>query len=174
MSDEIINRVAESGIITINLEDYYPKEPIAVFDLKPWLFRELILKEKEFREALKNADWEQYRNKYVALTNTADAIIPMWAYMLVTSYLQPIAKEVVFGDENNLTETLLLRKIQQIEGSKYEGKRIVIKGCGDIAIPEAAYVAITNKLKPVVKSLMFGEACSTVPVYKAPLVQTVK
>lgn len=174
MSDVIINKVAESGIITINLEDYYPKEEIAVFDLKSWLFRELILKEKDFREALKAADWEQYRNKYVALTNTADAIIPMWAYMLVTSYLQPFAKEVVFGDESHLIETLILRHIQQIEANDYEGKRIVIKGCGDIAIPEAAYVAVTNKLKPVVKSLMFGEACSTVPVYKAPLVQTVK
>jgi hypothetical protein len=174
MSDVIINKVAESGIITINLEDYYPKEEIVVFDLKSWLFKDLILKEKDFRDALKVADWEQYRNKYVALTNTADAIIPMWAYMLVTSYLQSFAKEVVFGDENNLVKTLILRNIGQIETSNYTGKRIVIKGCGDIAIPEAAYVAVTNQLKPVVKSLMFGEACSTVPVYKAALTQAIK
>jgi len=174
MNDVIVNKVAESGIITIDLESFYPGEEIKVFDLKFWLFRELILKEKDFREALKNADWETYRDKYVALTNTADAIIPMWAYMLVTSYLQPVAKEIIFGNEQTLKETLLLRKIQQIEESDYAGKRIVIKGCGDLAIPEAAYVAVTNKLKPVVKSLMFGEACSTVPIYKAPQTQTVK
>lgn len=174
MNDVIINKVAESGIITIDLENYYPKEQIVVFDLKPWLFREMILKEKDFREALKTADWEMYRDKYVALTNTADAIIPMWAYMLVTSYLQPVAKEVIFGDEQALIQTLLLRAIQQIEEGNFSGKRIVIKGCGDLAIPEAAYVAITNKLKPVVRSLMFGEACSTVPVYKLPIAQAVK
>ncbi|PVD51125.1 hypothetical protein DC498_17070 [Terrimonas sp.] len=164
--EEIINKVAESGIITINLEAFFPKDEIAIFDLKPWLFRELILKEKEFREALKNADWEQYKDKVVGLTNTADAIIPMWAYMLVASYLQPHAKEVLFGDEQLLTRSLMLKNIEQISAEEYIDKRIVIKGCGDIVLPEAAYVAITNKLKPVVKSLMYGEPCSTVPVYK--------
>ncbi|MFT4015339.1 MAG: DUF2480 family protein [Agriterribacter sp.] len=164
--EEIINKVAESGIITINLEAFFPKDEIAIFDLKPWLFRELILKEKEFREALKNADWEQYKDKVVGITNTADAIIPMWAYMLVASYLQPHAKEVLFGDEQLLTRSLMLKNIEQISAEEYIDKRIVIKGCGDIVLPEAAYVAITNKLKPVVKSLMYGEPCSTVPVYK--------
>lgn len=164
--EEIINKVAESGIITINLEAFFPKDEIAIFDLKPWLFRELILKEKEFREAMKNADWEQYKDKVVGITNTADAIIPMWAYMLVASYLQPHAKEVIFGDEQLLTRSLMLKNIEQISAEEYIDKRIVIKGCGDIVLPEAAYVAITNKLKPVVKSLMYGEPCSTVPVYK--------
>lgn len=169
MEETIINKVAESGIITINLEAFFPKEEIAIFDVKPLLFRELILKEKEFRDALKNADWLQYKNKVVGITNTADAIIPMWAYMLVTSYLQPYAKEVIFGDEKFLIQSLMLKNIAQINTEAYIDKRIVIKGCGDIILPEAAYVAITNKLKPVVKSLMYGEPCSTVPVYKKPV-----
>lgn len=171
MTDVIINRVAESGIITIDLENYYPNGQIVVFDVQPYLFRGLILKEKEFREALKQTDWEQYRSKYVALTNTADAIIPMWAYMLIVSYLQPVTKEVFFGTEQTLRQTLLLRNIEGINVAEYTGKRIVIKGCGDVILPEAAYVAITQKLRPVVKSLMFGEPCSTVPVYKAALVK---
>ncbi|MFT3748876.1 MAG: DUF2480 family protein [Agriterribacter sp.] len=169
MEETIINKVAESGIITINLEEFFPKEELAIFDLKTWLFRELILKEKDFREALKNADWEQYKNKVVGITNTADAIIPMWAYMLVASYLQPHAREVIFGDEQSLIRTMMLKNIAQINAEDYIDKRIVIKGCGDIVLPEAAYVAITNKLKPVVKSLMYGEPCSTVPVYKKPV-----
>lgn len=166
MEDVIINKVAESGIITINLEEFFPKEEIVVFDLKPWLFRELILKEKDFREALKNADWSAYKEKIVTITNTAEAIIPMWAYMLVASYLQPFATEVLFGDEAAVKQALLLRNIEKMKAENYEEKRIVIKGCGDIALPEAAYIAITNKLRPVVKSLMFGEPCSTVPVFK--------
>lgn len=167
MSDTIINRVAESGIITIDLESFYPKDEVTVFDMKPFLFRELILKEKEFREALKNHDWTTYREKIIALTNTADAIIPMWAYMLATSYLQPFAKEIFFGDEKHAVQLLMMRDIDAIDAEQYAGKRIVIKGCGDISLPEAAYIAITQKLRPVVKSLMYGEPCSTVPVYKA-------
>lgn len=169
MEDVIINKVAESGIITINLEELLPKEEIVIFDLKPFLFRELILKEKEFREALKNTGWSIYKEKTVGITNTADAIIPMWAYMLVTSYLQPFAKEVLFGDENLVKQTLLLRNIENIPAGDYLEKRIVIKGCGDIVLPEAAYIAVTKKLRPVVKSLMYGEPCSTVPVFKKPL-----
>lgn len=169
MSDVIVNKVAESGIITINLEDFYPKEEIVVFDLKHYLFREMILKEKEFRESLKAIDWQQYQNKNVAVTNTADAIIPMWAYMLVTSYLEPFAATVVYGDEKQLVQLMMLQRIEAIDSNEYAGKRIVIKGCGDIEIPEAAYIAITRKLRPAVKSLMYGEPCSTVPVYKVPL-----
>lgn len=168
MENVIINKVAESGIITINLEDFLAKEEIVIFDIKPLLFRELILKEKDFRELLKNTDWQAYNGKVVGITNTADAIIPMWAYMLVASYLQPFAKNVLFGDEATVKQTLLLENIENINAGDYEEKRIVIKGCGDIALPEAAYVAITGKLRPVVKSLMFGEPCSTVPVYKKP------
>lgn len=169
MEEDIINKVAESGIITINLEDFFPKEDIVIFDLKPLLFRELILKEKEFRETLKNSDWSIYTEKVVGVTNTAEAIIPMWAYMLVASYIQPYAKTILFGNEDYVKHSLLIKNIESIEIEEYKEKRIVIKGCGDIALPEAAYIAITNKLRPVVKSLMFGEPCSTVPVYKKPL-----
>lgn len=172
MNDVIINKVAGSGIITIDLETFFPKAEIVVFDIKDYLFRGLILKEKEFREALKHTDWEQYNGKYIALTNTADAIIPMWAYMLVVSYLQPQAKDIVFGSEKDLVQTLMLNNISNINEDDYADKRIVIKGCGDVVLPEAAYAAITKKLRPVVKSLMYGEPCSTVPVYKAASVKT--
>ena len=160
------NKVAESGIITLNLEDYYPKEEIAVFDLKGYLFMGLILKEKDFREALKNLDLAPYAGKNVALTCTADAIIPMWAYMLVASYLQPVANEVVFGNEDILQKTLFLKNLYTIKREDYTDKRVVIKGCGDLPISESAYVEITNLLRPVVKSIMYGEPCSTVPIYK--------
>ena len=171
MNDAIINKVAESGIVTIDLETFYPKVETAVFDIKDYLFKGLILKEKDFREALKRTDWQQYNGKYIALTNTADAIIPMWAYMLTVSYLQPLAKDIVFGSEKDLLQTLMLNNISNICADDYAGKRIVIKGCGDLVLPEAGYAAITKKLRPVVKSLMYGEPCSTVPVYKAASVQ---
>ena len=159
MSDEIINKVAQSQLVTIDLETYYPAEEIAVFDMKPHLFMELILKEKEFRAALQNNDWLVYQNKIVAVTCTADAIIPMWAYMLVTSYLQPVAKEVVYGDVDTVKQQLFLQRIEAINVEAFIDKRIVIKGCGDIPIGEFAYLAITKKLMPVVKSLMYGEPC---------------
>ncbi|HRP55878.1 DUF2480 family protein [Agriterribacter sp.] len=171
MNDTIINKVAESGIITIDLAAFYPEAETAVFDIKDYLFKGLILKEKEFREALKHTDWQQYNGKYIALNNTADAIIPMWAYMLVVSYLQPGAKDIVFGSEKDLLQTLMLDNISSINEDDYANKRIVIKGCGDVVLPEAAYTAITKKLRPVVKSLMYGEPCSTVPVYKAAFVK---
>jgi len=168
MDDAIVNKVAESGLVTIDLEDYYPKGEIAVFDMKDHLFMGLIIKEKEFREALKKLDWEIYRNKYVAIVCSADAIIPMWANMLVASWLQPVAKEVLFGDEKTLISNLLVRNISAMNVQDFADKRIVVKGCGDVQIPEAAYVAITNKLMPVARSIMYGEACSTVPIYKKP------
>ncbi len=168
MSDTIINRVAESGIVTIDLKEYYPQGEIVVFDIKDYLFRGLILKEKDFREALKNTDWRQYQDKNLSITNTADAIIPMWAYMLVATHAGPYTKSIFFGSEKELIQSSMLEKIAAILPDEYAGKRIVIKGCGDVTIPEGAYVAITQKLRPVVKSLMFGEPCSTVPVYKAP------
>ncbi len=161
----IVNKVAESGILTLNLEELIPSD-IVVFDLKPFLFMELILKEKEFREALKNHDWEAYKDKAVALTCSADAIIPVWAYMLVASSLTEVAAQVLLADEAHAQEAFLLQAIEQIDPSHYMDKRVVIKGCGDIPIPTAAYVAITHRLKSVVKSLMYGEPCSTVPVYK--------
>jgi hypothetical protein len=166
MENVIVNKVAESALTSIDLEDYYPKGETAVFDLKDHLFMGLILKEKDFRAALQAYDWEKFRDKYVAVTCTADAIIPMWAYMLVASNLQPVAKAVVFGEEKNLLNTILLRNISSIKGEEYLEKRVVVKGCGDVVIPEAAYVEITNLLRPFVKSIMYGEPCSTVPIYK--------
>ncbi len=164
--EPIINKVAESGIISFNLEDLYPKEEIKVFDLKDFLFMGLILREKDYRAALLQLDWQPYTDKNVAITCTADAIIPVWAYMLAVTYLQPIAKEVVMGDAQKLIETVLINRIQQINTSEYADTRVVVKGCGEVHIPESAYVAITNKLRPVVKSIMYGEPCSTVPLYK--------
>ena len=166
MENTIINKVAESVLTTIDLEEYYPKGETAVFDLKDHLFMGLILKEKDFRAALQTYDWEQFRDKNVAITCSADAIIPMWAYMLVATNLQPVAKEVVFGEEKNILSTLLLRNLAVIKGEDYADKRVVVKGCGDVTIPESAYVEITNKLRPYVKSIMYGEPCSTVPIFK--------
>lgn len=166
MENIIINKVADSALTTIDLEEYYPKGETAVFDLKDHLFMGLILKEKDFRAALQTYDWEQFRDKNVAITCTADAIIPMWANMLVASNLQPVAREVVYGEEKDVLPTLLLRNLATINGEDYTDKRVVVKGCGDVAIPEAAYVEITRKLRPYVKSIMYGEPCSTVPIFK--------
>lgn len=166
MEDLLVNKVAESGIITLNLEDFIPAaDTIAVFDIKPFLFREMILREKDFREALKIHDWSQYDDKHVAVTCTTDAIIPMWAYMLIAASLQQAAS-VFSGDAQQLTERLILKGIEDLDAAPYNDKRVVIKGCGDKVMPDGAYVAVTAKLKPVVKSLMYGEPCSTVPVYK--------
>lgn len=167
--EEIVNRVSESGIITLDLAKYLPAEnDIASFDLKPFLFREMILKEKDYRAALQTHDWAQYRDKYVALFCSVDAIIPIWAYMLAASYMQGIAKDTYLGTIEELKKELILKNIESISTGEYEDKRVVIKGCGDIVIPDAAYIAITSHLRPVVKSIMYGEPCSTVPVYKKP------
>jgi hypothetical protein len=167
MSEAIINKVALSPLLSLDLEEFFPKEPIVIFDLKPLLFMELILKEKEFRAALQNYDWDQYTNKIIAVTCTTDAIIPIWAYMLVTSYLQPIAKDIIFGDEKEALRQQVLKNISGIDETEYKDKRVVVKGCGDQPIGEYAYMEITKKLRPVVKSIMYGEPCSTVPIYKS-------
>ena len=166
MEETIINKVAESGIMSLDLEEFYPKEDIAVFDLKDYLFMGLILKEKEFRTMLQAFDWEIFRNKYVAVTCSADAIIPMWAYMLVASYVQPVAMDVVFGNEATLINTIFLKKIGAVDFAIYTDKRVVVKGCGDVQVPETAYLEITSKLRPYAKSIMYGEPCSTVPIFK--------
>lgn len=171
MGEALVNKVAESGIISLDLEAYYPQGKQMVFDLKGYLFMELILKEKDFRAALQTTDWDAYKDANVAITCTADAIIPMWAYMLVASYLEPVAKEIVFGDEKKLTSTLLLKNLETIQPEEYTDKRVVIKGCGELEIPEEAYVAVTKKLRPFVKSIMYGEPCSTVPIYKKPMIK---
>ncbi len=167
MSDEaIVNKVAESGLITLDLEEYYPKEEIAVFDLKGYLFMGLILKEKDFRASLQQLDWSQYKDKYVAVFCSADAVIPMWAYMLIAAYLEPVAKEFVFGNADELRKQVFLKNIQQVNMNDLSDKRIVVKGCGDAPIGEFAYMEITRRLRPVAKSIMYGEPCSTVPIYK--------
>jgi hypothetical protein len=166
---EIVNKVAESGIITLDLVKFLPEAgSIASFDLEPFLFRGMILREKDYRAALPQHDWQSFAGRHVALYCSADAIIPVWAYMLAVSYLQPIAASVYFGTPAELEKYLVLQHIETIDIADYEDKRVVIKGCGDTPIPDAAYVAITQKLRPVVKSLMYGEPCSTVPVYKKP------
>jgi hypothetical protein len=167
MEEPIINKVAESGLITLDPASFLPKGETAVFDMKDYLFMGLILKEKDFREALKNLDWEQYSQKNVAVTCSADAIIPVWAYMLVAAYLQPVASEIIMGDEKELEHQLFLKNLAAINPADYADKRVVIKGCGDIPIGNFVYLEITRLLRPVVKSIMYGEPCSTVPVYKA-------
>jgi hypothetical protein len=168
MSEEIVNKVAQSALITLDLEDYYPKEEIVLFDLKPLLFREMILKEKEFREGLQNMDWTQYQDKIVAVTCTSDAIIPLWAYMLVAVYLQPLAKDIILGDEPTALQQTFLGRIAAIDMQPFTDKRVVVKGCGDKPVGAFAYMEITRRLRPVAKSIMYGEPCSTVPVYKKP------
>ena len=166
MENTIINRVTESVLTTIDLEEYAPKGETAIFDLKDHLFMGLILKEKDFRAALLTLDLEQYRDKYVAITCTADAIIPMWANMLVAAALQPVAKDVLFSEAKNLLSMVWLKNLSAINGEDFTDKRVVVKGCGDEPIPEVAYVEITNKLRPFAKSIMYGEPCSTVPIFK--------
>ncbi len=166
MEEVIINKVAQSSIVTVDLEKFFPKGETAVFDLKDHLFMELILKEKDYREALKKLDWNIYENKNVCITCSADAIIPVWAYMLAATYLQPLARDVVFGNETFLHEVLFLKNLWKIDAKEYDGKRVVVKGCGEKKIPDAAYVEITKILRPVAKSIMYGEPCSTVPIYK--------
>ena len=162
----LINRVAESGLITLNLEDYFPKQALAVFDLKDYLFMGLILKEKDFREACKAHDWTQYAGKNLVIDCTADAIIPVWAYMLVSVYAAPFAVEIFQGSETEFYKAFYTVKLADFDAAPFEGKRIVIKGCSDKPVPPAAYVALTHKLQPFAQSIMYGEPCSTVPIFK--------
>lgn len=166
MAGVFVNKVAESGIITLDLETFFPKTPIEVFDMKDYLFMGLILKEKDFRQALKELDTTPFSGKIVAITCSADAVIPMWAYMLATSVLQPVAAEIHFGNAASVKKLLLVRGIGAIDPANYADKRVVIKGCGDEPVPEEAYIEITRLLRPVAKSIMYGEPCSTVPVFK--------
>jgi len=166
MSEPFINKVAESGLISLDLAQYIPNNEIAVFDIKPYLFMELILKEKEFRASLAAIDWSLFENKIVGIFCSTDAIIPMWANMLIVVNLSPYAKSVYFGDENKTRELVLIEEIQKIDAASFTDQRVVVKGCGDTPIGESAFIAITQKLRPVVKSIMYGEPCSTVPVYK--------
>jgi hypothetical protein len=166
MEPEIINRVAQSPLITINLEDFYHAGERVVFDMKDHLFHGLILKEKDFREFIKNHDWQQYAGKNVAITCTADAVVPTWAYMLVAEKLQAHANFFVFGSTDALENALFQDALKDFNPAEYQDKMIVIKGCFDKPVPAGAYVEITRLLAPYVKSLMYGEPCSTVPIFK--------
>ena len=166
MGFEIENKVDKSGLITFNLEDHYPKGERILFDIKDVLFQGLILKEKDFREFVKNHDWQKYQDKYVALYCSADAIVPTWAYMLLTSVIEPYAKKVVFGDLTVLETVLFNDALSKIKIEDFNDERVIIKGCSKYPVPEAAYVELVRLLRPVVKSIMFGEACSTVPLFK--------
>jgi hypothetical protein len=164
--DLIENKVANSAIITIDLETFRHAGERVLFDIKDWLFRELILKEKDFREFVKNHDWKQFKNKNIAFYCSTDALVPTWAYMLLAAAVQQYANRYVFGDLQLLEITLYHDAIAQINAADYTDKRIIIKGCSHNEMPVSAYVEISNKLLPVVKSLMYGEACSNVPIYK--------
>ena len=166
MAEEIINKVAQSSLYTLDLEDYYPKDEIAVFDLKPLLFMEMILKEKEFRAALQAIDWTQYQDKVLAVTCSVDTIIPSWAYMLVAVNAEPYVKNCFLGDRQTALQELLLASLRAIDVTEFTDKRVVVKGCGDLSIGGFAYLEIARRLRPVVKSILYGEACSNVPVFK--------
>ncbi len=168
MSEEIVNRVANSGLITFNLEDLFPEGERVLYDIKDNLWQEIALKEKDFREFVKEHDWSQYQDKYVAIYCSVDAIVPTWAYMLLTIKLAPFAKKVVFGGLNELENVLFDEALSKVNTDDYIDARVVIKGCSGKAVPASAYVRITEILQPVAKILMYGEPCSTVPLYKKP------
>lgn len=166
MDKPLVNRVANSSLVTIDLEEMYPAGEIVPFDLKGYLFMELILKEKDFRESLAAHDWEQYRGKNLAVFCSTDAIIPMWAYMLVATHAAPFAADIALCEPSEFVDKNFIKKISELDPREYEGKRLVIKGCSDKPVPASAYLEITRRLQPVAQSIMFGEPCSTVPVYK--------
>ncbi|MFV0565470.1 MAG: DUF2480 family protein [Flavobacteriaceae bacterium] len=167
MAGEIVNRVANSTLTTINLEDYYPQGKRVLLDIKDWLFEGLILREKEFRQYVAQHDWAQYQNNYVALTCTSDAILPGWAFMLISLQLQPYAKAVAIGNLETLETLLYQNIIMNLNIDAFANKPVIIKGCSKKPVPQNAYVMLANKLKPVAKSIMYGEACSSVPLFKS-------
>jgi len=166
MAEEIINRVAQSKLKVIDLEELYPKNPRAVIDLKDWLFEGIVLKEKDFRESLVNQNWSQYQNCFVAVDCSNDAIIPDWAFMLVATHLQPYAKTIVAGNLETLETIIFQDLISELDASVYKNLPVIVKGCSHKPIPLNAYVQLIQKLQTVAKSIMFGEACSSVPLYK--------
>ena len=166
MEDQLINRVAQSGIMTFNLENYYTQGERKVLDIRDSLFMGMILKEKDFRDWVKQHDWEQYLGTCVAIICSADAIVPTWAYMLIAARLDGVASFYVFGDSDSMETALYVKALAEVDVEEYRDKRVVIKGCGDLPVPASAYVEISRRLLPVVKSLMYGEPCSTVPVFK--------
>jgi hypothetical protein len=166
IQENIVNKVAQSGLVTVDPASFYPEGERVIYDIKDNLFHGLILKEKDFREFVKEHDWSAYAGKNVGITCSADAIVPAWAYMLLANRMAPYANEIVFGDKDVLETVLFEKGMSTFDAEQYRDQRIVIKGCGEIPVPVSAYVELTKRLTPVVKSLMFGEPCSTVPIYK--------
>ena len=166
MNGEIVNKVANSGLITINLSDYAIKDPISIFDIKDFLFEGVILKEKEFRSSLKNFNFSKYEKEIVAIHCSSEAIVPMWAYMLVASHLIPLCSQIYYGEKQDVFQKILLSNIHKINPDEFKDKKVIVNGCGKVPLSESLFIAITQKLQNSVSSLMFGEACSSVPVYK--------
>lgn len=164
--EDIVNRIANSSLITIDLEDYYPAGERTVLDIKDWLYEGLILKEKEFRNTLKNFDWQQFKNHHIALCCSSEAIIPAWAFLLIQTHLHGIAKNVVFGTLEILETVLYTTIIENLDVSVYKDKPVIVKGCSDKAVPQNAYLLLSKKLQGVARSIMYGEACSAVPLFK--------
>lgn len=166
MAEEIINRVANSKLVVFDLEDFYPEGKRIVFDIKDWLYEGFVLREKDFRESVKNYDWSQHQDQYVALTCSTDAIVPAWAFMLITLQLQPYTKKTVLGNLEALETEIYQEIIANLDTEIYKDKPVIIKGCSKKPVPDSALIMVSNKLKPVVKSILFGEACSSVPLFK--------
>jgi len=167
MAKEIVNRVAQSKLKTFDLEEIYPEGKRVLFDIKDWLFQELILKEKDFRASVKNHDWAQYKNSFVAVACSVDAIIPSWAFMLVVAELNPYANKVVVGDLEILETVIYQELINFLDLRNFTNSPVILKGCADKPIPNSAYAFLIERLQPIAKSIMFGEACSTVHLYKS-------
>ena len=165
-TDSIVNRVAQSKLITFDLEDYYPEGRRVLLDIRDWLHEGFILREKEFRSHLEQQDWSHYQDAYVALHCSTDAIVPGWAFMLIATKLQPFARKIVQGNLEQLETSLYQSTIEQLDLSDFKNRLVIIKGCSNRPVPPNAYMLITQRLQPLVKSLMYGEACSSVPLYK--------
>lgn len=168
MENEIINRVAGSSLVTLDLEELSPRGEIAEIDLKDVLYQGLILREKDLRDFIKTHDWQQYREKFVAIYCSTDAVVPTWAYMLLGIALSSVAAKVVYGDRHALIESLFQDALGKVDWEKYRDAKIVIKGCSNVHVPESAYVEAASRLQPIASSIMYGEPCSTVPLYKRP------
>ena len=166
MEGEIVNRVEKSGLEQVNLDDFYPKGVRVSFDLKEVLIDELVLIEKNFRDFVKENDWTVYQNQYVNVICSADAIVPLWAFMLITSSVQPYAKKVVMGSNQDLEKAIFNDIFDEFDFTQFVNKSVIVKGCGHHPIPESVFVDFTYRLQNVAKNIMFGEACSAVPLFK--------
>lgn len=166
MSEEIVNRVANSKLVVIDLEDYYPTGKRILFDIKDWLFEGFVLREKDFRSQVALHDWSQYQDAYVALMCSSDAIVPAWAFMLLTINLEPYAKKIIIGNLEQLETSIYQTIIENLDVAPFKDKPLIIKGCSKKPVPANAYILLSQKLKPIAQSIMYGEACSSVPLYK--------